>query len=721
MPAADANFDFDSAGLSTLGGTAAPILCFRLPTADDGAPDPDAEYEPLENLVCEQIQFVEGPTPPQARFRYLLDVIAEEQGYPTRFEAIWPVDATGKGVVKTDDRIVVLTETPDARPIVIFDGFAQVPQVNVSGSTQQITFTAVGVAARCFDEPIARRLQRDADKLAVAGAVRVDLPTRFNPDGKPNCTRDGDAKEESESNPDNKFPVFADERLARAVKPTRIWSLGAVARYLLGAHNDETWVENPNFDDLDDFLQTRTPKEGKVYDPLDPDTYDSKPIVVRDFDATNRPWPEALGELLALHGFGMRWVLTTDDDGRPRNAIDLHRLDSGEAIPPKTVDLDVPGSELDPGKNNVSALALARDVNFVVNEFAVEAALKRIEASFVLAPGFVPVSGDELVGFRQKYLKSAASAASSDDRVKYRLYVLDEAGDGHYDWSDSAWSTTPADLAELFPPDDEGERTHVRRRRPAAADLLTRDAAFKALRPQLHFSRNYDGPVPGVWDGTGDWQPIVGGWRLLEDRLGIEVTTEDPDRWPIGEYRGANPQERSTTLRAVTSQANPSGRNQRFHLRLTAAIDADQAVAAEAPKRPASPTKYPRRRRVDARDVHRVDVVSKRSALNERDADVNQRDDAEAAKTLATQLRASGETPPLVGSIEVPSLTDAYVIGDRIERVRGRDADLRGNAAESQGEPAILPRVVSVVWSFVGDRQSTTVGFTDRPGDPPRV
>ena len=91
------------------------------------------------------------------------------------------------------------------------------------------------------------------------------------------------------------------------------------------------------------------------------------------------------------------------------------------------------------------------------------------------------------------------------------------------------------------------------------------------------------GRCRAVWDGTGTWQPIAGGWELLDDRLGILATVEDPECWPIGDYTGANPQEPSLTLRGITSQANPSSPNTRFMLRLTTVIEDDLMLPAVIP------------------------------------------------------------------------------------------------------------------------------------------
>lgn len=707
-----ANFDVDGSG-SPLGGAAEPVACCLFDRVA-------GELRPLENVVCERIQLSEGPEPPLARFRYLLDALAEADGYPTRFERLWPSTAAGRGVVRPDDRIVVVTWTPHDERVVLFDGFAQIPQVDVASRVQSVTFTAVGVASRCFDRPIGRRLQRDADDPEGGDTIEVDLPVRFNPDGEPNRTPD-DA-EEDDDDPEVAHHVFLDERTRRDPDPRAHWTLADAAKYLIRVHNEGGWVEAPDFRDLAELLENRRPKDGEAYDPDDPDTYDADPIVVRDFDASNRPWPEALAELLSYAGFGIRWAIETDEDGLPENRLAIHRLDATGPEAPKPVDLDEPGAALDPARNNAEAFSLARDLNNVVNAFTLEVPARRVEASFILAPGFVPIAGDELSGKRSDFLRAAIEAPGVDDeqREAYRLYLADEAGDGHWDHAAAEWVEGDAlDLAPIFPDDDDGGRTYVRRRRPGSSKLLSADGTGEPLRAQLAVSRNYAGPAPAVWDGTGDWQPIAKGWALLDDRLGILVTAEDPEAWAIGDYAGDDPQEASKTLRGITSQANPAEPNTRFTLRLTTVVDSDRAPTWSAAKRAASPTRFERRRRVDARDHFRLDTVAKSSAFAaEEDADVRDvdaRDDTGEALAHAYQLRAAHERPPLVGSIRIPGLSLAYNVGDRIDRIRGRDASLRSDAAAGGREAPTHPRVARVVWTFEAGR-ATELHFTDRPG-----
>ena len=299
--------------------------------------------------------------------------------------------------------------------------------------------------------------------------------------------------------------------------------------------------------------------------PDDAGDYTAEDVVIRDFDATNMAWPDALSLQLGYAGFGMRFVTGEDEAGDPRQTLEIYRKDAaGQASP---LDLELPGrgAELDPARCNVAALSLARDSRSIVNAITVETQQRRVEVSVVLAPGFTPAAGDETAANRGQFLRANLSTASGDVRRKYRYYVADEAGDGHWDASSASWLTGALDLSAIFPATEKGKSSYVRRLRPGSNTLLSRDSKGQPLRAQLALSRDYQGPVPGLWDGSGTWQPIAGGWELLDDRLGILVTVEDPECWPIGDYTGTSPQEPSRTLRGITSQANPSSPEHPLH------------------------------------------------------------------------------------------------------------------------------------------------------------
>jgi len=65
--------------------------------------------------------------------------------------------------------------------------------------------------------------------------------------------------------------------------------------------------------------------------------------------------------------------------------------------------------------------------------------------------------------------------------------------------------------------------------RPESNTLLSRDSLGQPQKAQLALSRDYCGPVPAVWNGSGTWQPIAVRRKLLADRLGILVTVEAPE------------------------------------------------------------------------------------------------------------------------------------------------------------------------------------------------
>ena len=190
--------------------------------------DPDAE-EPLSllpNIWCLRIDYREGPEPPVARFRYILDGnMAINFGWPARIGDVWPIDAQGPYVVLPDDRLIVAAQNPDGSPLYLFDGFAQIPQAGRHPRTEDATFVAVGVAVRAWDDTIHTRIQRDADDpddTSGESDFEVHLPCRFNPaDQRPgsmggylgNSTPDALYTVPEGSN-DGSYPVFVDPLLA---------------------------------------------------------------------------------------------------------------------------------------------------------------------------------------------------------------------------------------------------------------------------------------------------------------------------------------------------------------------------------------------------------------------------------------------------------------------------------------------------------------------------
>jgi hypothetical protein len=707
------SFEFDPYP-APLAGRAVPVAVFQY---DPEAPA-DERFALVPNVCVESIVVREGAAPAEATFRYVLDDSATHSTYPSGFEDLWPLDAIGPYVVRGDERVVVLASAPSGRNQVLFDGFVQAPSIALSPTALEVSFRAQSVAVRCWDSPIGGRLQRNADDPDAGAVVAVDLPARFNPDGRPNCTPEG--KDVNASDPARRYPVFLDPDLDRQPDPRSYWTLGKFVRYILATCNDESYVKNPDFTQLDALLQVRAPQPGAGFvDPANASSYAAADLVLRDFDATNMTWPVALAIQLGYAGFSLRFAIGEGADGAPRHELEIYRGDDAGQAPLRDLELPDRGARLDPARCNVAALQLTRDARSIVNAITVETRPGRVELSVVLAPGFVPAAGDESASTRGRFLRASLSTASADDRRKYRAYVADEAGDGHFDATSAAWISRSLDLSAIFPPDRKGRPTYVRRLRPGSNTLISRDTDGRPLRAQLALSRDYAGAAPAVWDGSGTWQPIAGGWELLEDRLGIYVTVEDPEAWPIGAYSGSSPQEPSPTLRGITSQANPpsSGANTRFVLRLTTVIDDDLMLPASVPSRPASPTRFTLRRRVDARDHFALETVAASSLYNPGSKPQVVRDDTDRAVAHAQALRAAYELPPLDGRVTIPSLVTAFRVGDRLGRINGRDLSLRANLGGGQGEGPAYPLIVSLTWAFTAGGQATILQLADRrPG-----
>lgn len=732
------SFDLDYLPVA-LSSPALPVYVVRFTGGDT--------YTLLANVVCLKVEYQEGPHPPLAHFQYLTgDALQANLGWPSQFEQLWTIDAYSSYAVMTDDRLVVLTITPNGDPKVLFDGFAQIPQVDLSKTTQTVSFVAVGVATRLWDLPIIGRVQRGASESARTDGTNdfaIDLPCRFNPSSTVvgseagyigNCVAAPDftVTEATTGNNAGGYPVFIEPLIIeRADEETSYWFLSDATKYLLAlpVPLDELgnpYVSYPSFAGLDAILSCYQPS-GNGDGTLSSGSTTTQDIQIRDYDATNKPIPEALSEILNYGGFLMVFVTSTDGDGFPLTELHVLRRDALAATAPKPVYLALAGTgaDLDPTQNNVSELHLSRDLNAVVNAWAVESQVRKVEATFYLAPLFQPAAGDE--SDCKPYFKSKLEAdnATAIKRRKYRWYGVDEVGDGHWNAIASEWSTAGCDFKNLWPNDDQGNPTWVSRYRPGSHTMIAKDSKGKPLvhaTLEVKFAASTSAVAPGPVDSLGvasDWLAITRGWKLLHDRLGIEVEEENPEKWHTGNPKCGS----GGDIRGITWQSNPpadpSANQGAFQLRLTTVVEHDYMTPILAHKRQASPTKFARWRAADAKDHFQYHTIAKNSkhyadAGGDGTTDFIVRDDTEAAQTHADQLRAAHEFPTTAGSITVPFVTDYYQIGDRIQKVAGRDATLQTNIGISQGETAAYPWVIGYTWNLEEAKQSTVLKLSDK-------
>lgn len=658
-------------------------------------------FELMPNVRVVEILRREGPYPGLARFRYVFDS-RNDANAPRSFQEALSVGAELPGVVGNDERLVVMTFLPDGSREVLFDGFAQVPELNLGPDREAVTFLAFGVAIRAWDIPIAGALVRDADDPAAGEDVFTALPTHFNPAGRPNATPVGaDAVDDA----GRAYPTFLDPLVVRSPEVRRHWTVAMAARYLCYGYNpDESYIKNPDGDRIDALLDSRVPR------PDDPDAYDSEPLLVADYPATGKPWPVALAEILGSHGFGMQFRLITRPDGHPETHLELFRRQDGSPGSYKELLLQPRGAQLDPSQSNLAEAQIARDLSGVANVIAVDGRLDRYEASFVLAPGFSinPADAANSAAIR------AFDRNAGDRAAPYRLYVFDETGEGHWDFNTSSLLHNPTFLGALFKDDNAGnDPDYVFRRRPPIGELFSLDANRIPLRAKLAISVDYQGPQPGLWDGTGTWQTVEGGFELLRDRLGIWISVPNPNGWNIQGSPVAGAPFPSGVVKGVEDQALPGGR--RFSLRLTCVIEADRGVEAVAGRRGSSPTQYEVLRRVDARDRYMRNIIAPTSEFNTTNQPVVTRDDSPDAMAEAQAIRLANEAGEVAGRAIIPRFTMAYGVGDKVRAIRGRDLSFRTNAGSPEDEAAVFPTIVGLSWTF-DDAQRTVLQLSDQRG-----
>ena len=668
-------------------------------------------FQLLPNIRVLSIQFREGPDPGLARFRYVFDS-ANPTTDPTSFEQALSVDCNLTNVVQNDERLVVFKYNSDGTTDPIFDGFAQVPELSLAPSQELVSFVAFGVSVRAWDTPIGGALMRNSDDPTKVSDVETDLVTYFNPAGRPNATPVG---ADATNDLGNTYPTFLDPLVVRSPDLRKYWTLCMSVRYLCYQLNaDETYIKNPDGACIDSLLDSRSPNAGVQVNPADPTQFQSQPILVPDYPATGKPWPLALYELLEPNGFGMAFRLETDDSGSPVTRLDLFRRQDASSNSYKELYLQLPGDFLDPARTNLAEAKLARDTSRVANIYSVESRPARYEASFVLAPGFPISPSDASDANTLKQFDRADPSFAQVNRDKYRLYVFDETGEGHWDFNSTSMKANATSLVALLGSDGANSFPVVKRRRVPSGVLFTTDSNRKPLKARLSVSNNYTGLTPGLWDGSGTWQNIVGGFELLQDRLGIWVQVSNPNGWNIGLSTLPGMPYPTGIIKGIEDQANTTATH--FTLRLTCVIEADNTVKATADQRPSSSTSFGVTRRVNGTNRYAKHVISANSEFNITNNVVLVRDDTAEALAEAEARRLAGEAGEVAGSVTVPRITTAYRIGDRIRAIRGRDLSLRTNAGAPVDEGEVFPAVVGLSWEFES-KQQTTLLLSDHRGD----
>ncbi|WP_435005154.1 hypothetical protein P12x_003048 [Tundrisphaera lichenicola] len=667
--------------------------------------DGDSTFEPLPNVQCLWIEEREGTDPGRAGFRY--NLASGLEGAPASIEEALGTGFAGALAVNAGDRLVVRATLPDGSTEDLFDGIAVDFGLGLEPEVEEATISAIGIAWRLWDAPIGGASFRDSIDPVTVNDVETDLVAHFNPDGLPNCiVEDAEMAGTISGSIDSRYPTFFDPLVLRDEVLPSFWTLPKAIRYLLFLENpDETYVINPDGATLDALL-------------VDPD---GDPIVVPDLPVTGKDLPGTVYSLIREVGFGMKFELATED-GKPRTDLVLFKQQGGDV---KHLYLGSRGTPFDPTLFNFNASSLHRDVSEVANQWIVKGGLDRHEAGFVLAPGFAPAPADSASTGAIKEFESSDDGFDSGNRDKYRLYVFDETGEGHWDFATSTTVDTPPSLDAILGAPVESKPQYVRRRRPGIGELITRDEKGKPYRARLAISTDYAGAKPGVWDGTGTWQPVTTTtWRLLPDRLGIELTDTNPNKWEIGPKKSSDTPFPSGVVNGVERQSKAGAT--RFHIRLTCVIEGDKCVEGLAERTDDSPLPQIIERLVDASDRYRNETVHSPSDFNRPSGPdgsggiisgtdpIVARDDKPRADAEALAIRTATEAGVLEGPVVIPRLTRYYKIGDRIASIEGRGLGFRTDAGT--GDP-IYPVVVARRFEFSGDSQSTTIETSDAGTD----
>lgn len=691
------------------------------------------EYELLPNIRVLSIEApAEGANTGSARFRYTFGDPFGDPGDPYRVDHVYPLDATGQHVVNNDDRLVVRMLRDDGSSVIMFDGFVRTPQADLGRTSEMVTFEAAGTPIREWDAPMGSALVRDASTPTdtEANVFVPTIRTRFNPDGHPNMTpEDADAGEEPQNYPIFLGPVWPDNKVHG--ETIRTWTLADAVRYILRVGNpEETWTSHGKLSTLtEDLVSIRPEPEDGQIDWEDPDTYVEEPIEVDDIDITQATWPEALEQLLTPYGFAMRFRLEDEEPGEdadegtptePKWTLEIYRLDDLKRV--KSLYLQEPGETFDPAATNVLELKLARDTSAVENMVGLATAPAEYEASFMLAPGFEPDEAD---------VDTPETFEGADAGDKYRVWVFDECGEGHWDVDLESWvEDDPGDLGKVLnETDDADEPKFVPRRRPGIAKLVTKDGQGEARKAILHYSPNYDAVMPGVWDPdhSADWIELKSSeWELLDDRLGIRIKASKVTAVKGGDPKAADDDqfENGGVIDLLTWCATPTDDRPFPRFRLTCKVIGDTDLEIGADWRVASSiTGWPIQRIHDERDRYKKQVISRYSVLTTfarlAKEDYAPVDDTKEAQGYAEALRRAGEAGKFAGSATLHGIRLTYAVGDKIRSISGRSIPLRMNLGETEGESAVYPAVVSVRWECDGE-QRTILQLTDRRADPPR-
>ena len=312
------------------------------------------------------------------------------------------------------------------------------------------------------------------------------------------------------------------------------------------------------------------------------------------------------------------------------------------------------------------------------------------------------------------------------------MYVLDEIGEGHWNFGSSTFVNTSTNLDTLLgqpivnPDTGVADREYSGRRRPGISLFSTPN--HKATRRPTLIPKTYAGtkPIARRWHRDRLKSRCPTARNLLKDKCGIRIILDN-----VQKLTALAP---GTTTPSKTPKLDPIHRNQTsvngvaiVTFRLTCVLEGDQTPGIVASRRGSSLSRYTISRRINVRDRFVRNVVAKSSHLCPTPADPATkkgripyaRDDYDKATAFAEAMRTAHEQAKFAGSLTIPRIVTAYNVGDKIDMIRGRNISLRTNTGAAQGEAAEYPVVVKFDRTF--QRQTRRSQLNDRRAEPPAL
>lgn len=671
--------------------------------------DGETTLTELPNVVCLSVEHRLGTDPGSATFRYAFDGRVPEgpQSAEEALDTNWNLPLT----VAAAQRLAVTATNPSTgERYYIFSGEVLEFQLHLNPSTETVMFSAQGDAKRLADDVIGGMVVRDPHSnisSSVDDTRQTGIVARFNPGGMPNRTPEGRRTKVDEEDPGyHVFDLDSDTFTQKAY-----WYLSDAMVYLARVAATEG-PGKKRCGNLSHFRHSEDDEEDKKnYGSIQyPDIIadeDIDPVYthipVSDMPITGRDVLTVMHGLLHDKGFTLRIrpVLQPARAADIGYTIDHLRNQGGRD---RELWLQPRGETLDPKLTNCASISLRRDIGSVITRFNVVGTLNRHEVSFVLAPEFDQSLDDAAAANLPKWDANAIKTTPAN-RDKYRVFGVNETGNENIYWILGLPNANynleePLDVADALYDEYSPEFPVLHRPRKPIGTLLKRNEDGSRRRATLHYSLDYTGKIPGVWDGTGTWKPITGSWELLEDRIGIRITADHPNQWRVGTTEGG----RHEVLRLVEGMLGLGSGVPR--LRLTCVVESDARLSIAADKRSIAALPYNVTRDVDASDRVRRDFVY--DPVERKGVKVSSGIHSDDLHSESLAYQAGADTGILSGPAMIPYFTTYYELADRITKIRGRNLHLRTDIGTPEtSEPPHYPIVESVRWDFDGGQRTT--------------